>query len=89
VLALRPPRTPGRVRSAIGGSAARRACSATSAFSTTRLQNGCRKIEPERFRGFEVCSPADFGKHIADEWAKVIRAANIKAECQASQGDIP
>ena len=30
-----------------------------------------------------VGSPADFGKHIADEtekWAKVIRAANIKAE---------
>ena len=29
------------------------------------------------------CSPADFGKLIADEtekWAKVIRAANIKAE---------
>jgi tripartite-type tricarboxylate transporter receptor subunit TctC len=28
-------------------------------------------------------SPADFGKHIADEtekWGKVIRAANIKAE---------
>jgi hypothetical protein len=28
-------------------------------------------------------SPADFGKHIADKtqkWAKVIRAANIKAE---------
>jgi tripartite-type tricarboxylate transporter receptor subunit TctC len=28
-------------------------------------------------------SPAEFGKHIADEtekWAKVIRAANIKAE---------
>jgi tripartite-type tricarboxylate transporter receptor subunit TctC len=30
-----------------------------------------------------VGSPADFGKHIADEtekWGKVIRAANIKAE---------
>jgi hypothetical protein len=28
-------------------------------------------------------SPADFGKHIAEEtekWGKVIRAANIKAE---------
>jgi hypothetical protein len=28
-------------------------------------------------------SPADFGKHIADEtekWRKVLRAANIKAE---------
>ena len=30
-----------------------------------------------------AASPADFGKHIADEtekWGKVIRAANIKAE---------
>ena len=37
-------------------------------------------------------SPADFGKFIADEtekWAKVIRAANIKAEQTPLRADIP
>jgi tripartite-type tricarboxylate transporter receptor subunit TctC len=50
-----------------------------AALSDPRMQARLADLGATPFGG----SPADFGKHIAEEtekWAKVIRAANIKAE---------
>ena len=50
-----------------------------AALSDPRMQARLADLGAKPFGG----SPADFGKHIAEEtakWGKVIRAANIKPE---------
>jgi hypothetical protein len=58
--------------------------------SRKATEGGVRCVLLADFVGRQVSRPYDFGKLIADEtekWAKVIRAANIKAEW--GRRDIP